>query len=222
MIAVPAKNRGFVVVHTLLLHFIFHTYLQSIMNMEHFNDNQVVTQTNTESQNFKKPKTISEMTPKIPLSRNNPELSTPFRPKVCLLFQSGRCHYGENCRYFHTLLTNDVRKSGFKGHLNENRTKSDQMDSGEYCDDKVMFYKTRLCSKWEKYGTCYYGLKCYYAHGNAELKKPAGSIASKWKVVESESNRTKTAKKKLEVEGKKECFKKWNVEKVGRIYGDWI
>ncbi|KAK0566067.1 hypothetical protein OC861_003429 [Tilletia horrida] len=35
---------------------------------------------------------------------------------------------------------------------------------------KLNLYKTELCRNWEEKGTCRYGVKCQYAHGEAELR----------------------------------------------------
>ncbi|KAE8223596.1 hypothetical protein CF319_g3396 [Tilletia indica] len=35
---------------------------------------------------------------------------------------------------------------------------------------KLNLYKTELCRNWEEKGTCRYGVKCQYAHGQAELR----------------------------------------------------
>ncbi|CAD6891423.1 unnamed protein product [Tilletia laevis] len=35
---------------------------------------------------------------------------------------------------------------------------------------KLNLYKTELCRNWEEKGTCRYGVKCQYAHGDAELR----------------------------------------------------
>lgn len=32
-------------------------------------------------------------------------------------------------------------------------------------------YKTRICEDWETFGSCVYGKKCRFAHGEEELKK---------------------------------------------------
>ncbi|KAM6497968.1 hypothetical protein JOM56_005916 [Amanita muscaria] len=36
---------------------------------------------------------------------------------------------------------------------------------------KVNLYKTELCRSWEEKGTCRYGAKCQFAHGEEELRK---------------------------------------------------
>lgn len=32
-------------------------------------------------------------------------------------------------------------------------------------------YKTKLCEDWETFGTCIYGLKCKFAHGEKEIRQ---------------------------------------------------
>jgi hypothetical protein len=38
---------------------------------------------------------------------------------------------------------------------------------------KLGLYKTELCRSWEEKGTCRYGAKCQFAHGEDELRKVA-------------------------------------------------
>ena len=35
---------------------------------------------------------------------------------------------------------------------------------------KLGLYKTELCRSWEEKGTCRYGAKCQFAHGEEELR----------------------------------------------------
>ena len=36
---------------------------------------------------------------------------------------------------------------------------------------KLGLYKTELCRSWEEKGSCRYGAKCQFAHGEEELRK---------------------------------------------------
>jgi tristetraprolin/butyrate response factor 1 len=38
---------------------------------------------------------------------------------------------------------------------------------------KLGLYKTELCRSWEEKGTCRYGPKCQFAHGEDEVRKVA-------------------------------------------------
>ena len=38
---------------------------------------------------------------------------------------------------------------------------------------KLGLYKTELCRSWEEKGSCRYGAKCQFAHGEEELRKVA-------------------------------------------------
>jgi tristetraprolin/butyrate response factor 1 len=38
---------------------------------------------------------------------------------------------------------------------------------------KLGLYKTELCRSWEEKGTCRYGPKCQFAHGEDEIRKVA-------------------------------------------------
>ncbi|KAL3631817.1 hypothetical protein CASFOL_024801 [Castilleja foliolosa] len=41
--------------------------------------------------------------PRVPLSVNRPKLSIPYKSELCTLFQRGKCFYGQNCHFAHSL-----------------------------------------------------------------------------------------------------------------------
>ncbi|KAF8898413.1 hypothetical protein BD779DRAFT_1607228 [Infundibulicybe gibba] len=45
---------------------------------------------------------------------------------------------------------------------------------------KLGLYKTELCRSWEEKGTCRYGTKCQFAHGEEELRKVARHPKTFW------------------------------------------
>ena len=57
------------------------------------------------------------------------------------------CHFGKDCHYIH----------GFKS------------EPGPEPNEKPSNYKTKLCNSWEKDGSCSYGAKCNFAHGEEDL-----------------------------------------------------
>ncbi|KAL2493442.1 Zinc finger CCCH domain-containing protein 39 [Abeliophyllum distichum] len=237
-------------------------------------------QSNAELGHFKKPR-FSESTrnPRVSLAMNRSKLDIPFKSELCLLFQRGKCYYGDNCHYAHG--TSEIRnpsfrdlENGYQRNIMNKSKRCYRFSSGKDCPygDKCQFLherageyressaisivreadqieckslnvgqdyqrgnsrKTKLCNKWEIYGSCHYGMNCLYAHGQAELQRP-GSIAeleiadgSNAKVVVMQSNdsaSSKTGNKTahmLRLRGKG-CFMKWNVETIGGIYADWI
>ncbi|KAL8196338.1 hypothetical protein R6Q57_025338 [Mikania cordata] len=40
-----------------------------------------------------------------------------------------------------------------------------------YSTTKLLNWKTRICSRWERSGYCQYGSKCFFAHGDEELQQ---------------------------------------------------
>lgn len=55
-----------------------------------------------------------------------------------------------------------------------NSTPSPQNSTGPSANNrKLGLYKTELCRSWEEKGTCRYGPKCQFAHGEDEIKKVA-------------------------------------------------
>lgn len=104
---------------------------------------------------FKKPR-FSERNsyPRIPLSVNRSKLRIPFKSELCMLFQRGRCYYGENCHYAHSV--SEIGKAGFntvatEEHLNDGSKRND-------------ICAAREC-RWFSCGTiCPYGDNCHYLH----------------------------------------------------------
>uniref|UniRef100_A0A5B7BDX1 Putative zinc finger CCCH domain-containing protein 39-like isoform X1 n=1 Tax=Davidia involucrata TaxID=16924 RepID=A0A5B7BDX1_DAVIN len=99
---------------------------------------------------------------------------------------------------------------------------------------KPVFWKTRPCNKWERTGNCPYGKTCYFAHGQAELQKLGTHTALESGNVSTSEARAAHAKDaspsrtrimtsyKQQLQGKKCLFKWKGIEKISRIYADWI
>ncbi|CAN6811415.1 unnamed protein product [Brassica oleracea] len=107
---------------------------------------------------------------------------------------------------------------------------------------KTVFWKTRLCGKFEK-GQCPFGDNCHFAHGQAELLQHsvgrvegeamnavAASVSKPMVVPANEAFAMKpTAQVTADSSGlndegrRKKCLLKWSdSKKINRIYGDWI
>ncbi|KAK6127302.1 hypothetical protein DH2020_038965 [Rehmannia glutinosa] len=131
------------------------------------------------------------------------------RMKICKKYYNGEeCPYGDKCNFLHERPSPPMKK--FKVDVVEERESSaisigvtgDARGSGSDFDQKV-FWKTKLCSKWEM-GHCPFGERCHYAHGQSA---PA-NIA----VVAP-----------LNVDGENKKISKWKVtKKINRIYADWL
>ncbi|KAI8099086.1 uncharacterized protein BX664DRAFT_320354, partial [Halteromyces radiatus] len=47
---------------------------------------------------------------------------------------------------------------------------------------QVVLYKTEICRNWAELGHCRYGIKCRYAHGDAELRQAPRHTLYKTKI----------------------------------------
>ncbi|GAB2289223.1 hypothetical protein Dimus_023528 [Dionaea muscipula] len=189
------------------------------------------------------------------------------RMKICKKYYNGEeCPYGERCNFIHRdppqkpreipgrfrdggpresaaiSIGTTIRPSVMQGtavdhHFNGNRLVDPSADLSQG-NMRPVFYKTRICTKWEM-GVCPYGEKCHYAHGQAELQghghhrvgdseplnptfvavksTPAPTIVP---IIEKIENGG--ALSNQEGQGKK-CLVKWKTtKKINRIYADWI
>ncbi|CAA2965768.1 zinc finger CCCH domain-containing protein 39-like [Olea europaea var. sylvestris] len=248
---------------------------RSVHGVNDASNQQFFNQSNAEFGHFKKPRFSEAMrNPRVYLTINRSKLDIPFKSELCILFQRGKCYYGDNCHYAHSM--SDIRNQSFNGPANgyQRNTmnkwkKCFKFSSGKGCPygDKCQFLhervgeyressaisivngadqieckslnagqeykrlnfrKMKLCNKWEKFGSCPYGVNCVYAHGQAELQRSgcitelecANASNAKAVAMQSSDSEQKTARE-LRLQGKR-CFTKWNVEKINRIYADWI
>ncbi|XP_010254350.1 PREDICTED: zinc finger CCCH domain-containing protein 39-like isoform X2 [Nelumbo nucifera] len=166
--------------------------------------------------------------------------------KLCKKFCSGEeCPYGERCNFLHEdpskfredsgrFRESSAISIGTTGSPGGNGTGVDQQEvngSGNSSFDvnrmnpKPVFWKTRICNKWETTGHCPFELQKYGGHtevesGNAGtfLPKPLPNLAQDV----SPTSTVIGATSKQQVQGKK-CLLKWKgPEKISRIYADWI
>ncbi|KAI3446513.1 hypothetical protein Pfo_003178 [Paulownia fortunei] len=163
------------------------------------------------------------------------------RMKICKKYYNGEeCPYGEKCNFLHERPSPPMKK--FKIDMSEQRESSaisigitgDGRGSISDFDQKV-FWKTKLCSKWEM-GQCPFGERCHYAHGHSELKfsgtldeaelvMNAGSVPRKSAPVSAFSTAPANLAVGAPLNGDEEDKKtsKWKVtKKINRIYADWL
>ncbi|XP_022731958.1 zinc finger CCCH domain-containing protein 39-like [Durio zibethinus] len=185
------------------------------------------------------------------------------RMKLCKKFYNGeQCPYGDRCNFLHedpSKFRDDMgrlRESSAigigttalpaghgtasdqsEGNRPVNSTGSDA-SRGNMKPVYPVYWKTKLCTKWETTGQCPFGDKCHFAHGQAELHgigglvdgdfgntgfglTRIGSISTK---IPANDPSAVTASVPLNEEAQaKKCLFKWKgPRKINRIYGDWI
>ncbi|XP_065850942.1 zinc finger CCCH domain-containing protein 39 [Euphorbia lathyris] len=101
---------------------------------------------------------------------------------------------------------------------------------------KPVYWKTKLCVKWDTTGQCPFGDKCHFAHGQAELQVHVGRAEGEagnstssvlTKPTPSAINGTQNMSANVPIligEGRsKKCLLKLKgPKKINRIYGDWL
>ncbi|CAI0389526.1 unnamed protein product [Linum tenue] len=103
---------------------------------------------------------------------------------------------------------------------------------------KPLYWKTKLCSKFEITGHCPFGEKCHFAHGLPELQAHGGrldgepviqgSILTRQSSVLGNGNPSPSivanmANSVEDSQGRKKCLLKWkDPKKLNNIYGDWL
>lgn len=189
-----------------------------------------------------------------------------LRMKLCKKFYNGEeCPYGDRCNFLHegpSKFKDDMgrfRESsaisiGTTGPIAGLGTASDNSEGnrpvnstgsdafrGNMKATYPVYWKTRLCTKWETTGHCPFGEKCHFAHGQSELQGMGvngdfgnagpgltriGSFSStKTHNLPANDPPTVTASvPSLHEEAQaKKCLFKWKgTRKINRIYGDWL
>ncbi|KAJ9163131.1 hypothetical protein P3X46_022833 [Hevea brasiliensis] len=179
--------------------------------------------------------------------------------KLCKKFYNGEeCPYGESCNFLHedpSKFRDDARRSRESsaisigttgqpvihgiGRLNTTEVNKPINNAGSdatRANMKPVYWKTKLCTKWETTGQCPFGEKCHFAHGQAELQVPggrvegeagnAGSILTKPPpIIGNHVSPIMTASVPnfIEEGQSKKCLLKWKrAKKINLIYGDWL
>lgn len=167
--------------------------------------------------------------------------------KICKKYYNGEeCPYGDKCNFLHkrgpTPSQPPAAARKFKADVPGQRESvaisigtTDRGTSGGGVDQGV-FWKTRLCSKWEM-GQCPFGEHCHYAHGQSELKVPpaidepemavpmnAGTTIPRKPVSAFPTAHPNTVVgAPLNTDADQQKASKWKLsKKVNRIYADWL
>ncbi|GFP92908.1 zinc finger CCCH domain-containing protein 39 [Phtheirospermum japonicum] len=162
------------------------------------------------------------------------------RMKICKKYYNGEeCPYGDKCNFLHERPSPkrfkvDVNNNNNNGNnIVEQRESSaisigvtgDVRGSGGSDFDQKVFWKTKMCSKWEM-GHCPFGERCHYAHGLSEqMVMNAISIPRNPSSVSTFSTPPANLGVAAPINGDEESKKasKWKVtKKINRIYADWL
>ncbi|GAB2293614.1 hypothetical protein Dimus_027827 [Dionaea muscipula] len=168
--------------------------------------------------------------------------------KLCNFISRGEeCPYGEKCIFLHGRMgkckgknigtTAHERWEKDEGSLGSGRSYAisiktcDRKDSRleeEFQSSRWLSWKTRLCNKREVNGSCPYGVRCIFAHGQAELRKNSVFAASISRADEDISMiceaRPRVGASNEQLLEKKSRFKweRTRKTKIVGIYADWI
>ncbi|WCJ29684.1 Zinc finger CCCH domain-containing protein 39 [Euphorbia peplus] len=119
--------------------------------------------------------------------------------KLCKKFYNGEeCPYGDRCNFLHedpSKFRDDVgkfRESSaisigttsqpmINGNVALNSVETSKPVNNAISDafrtnPKPVYWKTKLCVKWDTTGQCPFGYLCHFAHGQAELQVPVGRV----------------------------------------------
>ncbi|KAK6945074.1 Zinc finger, CCCH-type [Dillenia turbinata] len=123
------------------------------------------------------------------------------RMKLCKKFYSGEeCPYGERCNFLHEAPAKFREDTGRyresvaisigttgppMGHGNgydqfEVNNKFAGLDALQVNTTRPVYWKTKLCIKWETTGCCPFGEKCHFAHGQAVWNSVILQYTEKW------------------------------------------
>ncbi|CAN4086370.1 unnamed protein product [Withania somnifera] len=178
----------------------------------------------------------------------------PAKVVACRHFSTATgCPYGNECQFLHVEGKAEYRESAAitiattAGHEGRKKTHSEperpvgsrsdmmepkrpvrthsEMPEPKRSVDSRNKLKTRLCTKWERTGTCYYGSSCKFAHGNEELQSVGSSNPLQLGIsagISAPANSLAPNEIGSSAPSKKKVFDWDDVHKISRIYGDWI
>ncbi|KAL6534649.1 hypothetical protein OROGR_013324 [Orobanche gracilis] len=162
------------------------------------------------------------------------------RMKICKKYYNGEeCPYGDKCNFLHERPLPPMNKINVD-NVEQRESLAitvgitgDFRGSGNSDFDQKVFWKTKMCSKWEM-GHCPFGERCHYAHGQSDLRFP-GNLDEAEQVVLNSSNTISSIPRNPSVsanlaaaapingDGEIKKASKWKVtKKINRIYADWL
>lgn len=180
------------------------------------------------------------------------------RMKLCKKFYNGEeCPYGDRCNFLHedpAKFRDDsgrfretsaicIGTTGMPTGQGTGSSQSDVSRPNTGADSRVtskpVYWKTKLCTKWEITGQCPFGEKCHFAHGLADLQSPSGRfegdavqtalvVATKPQpqllhINDGPPLMAAKGPTSTEEAQSKKCLLRWKGhKKINQIYGDWL
>ncbi|XP_031373908.1 zinc finger CCCH domain-containing protein 39 isoform X2 [Punica granatum] len=176
--------------------------------------------------------------------------------KLCKKFYNGEeCPYGDRCNFLHEGPSKFRDDSGrFRetsaicigtsgtpmGHRNGSNQSEVWRAASSSVDPRVnmkpVYWKTKLCTKFEVTGDCPFGDKCHFAHGIAELQSFVGRVEDEQMNIApiavksqpifssdpSSIGTSVVAPAAGEGQAKKSLLKWKGNKKINQIYADWL
>ncbi|XP_009630795.1 zinc finger CCCH domain-containing protein 39 [Nicotiana tomentosiformis] len=170
------------------------------------------------------------------------------RMKICKKFYNGEeCPYGDKCNFLHERPPKfkadiprqressaiSIGTTGNRSDAELNEISKHGIVDSDAVRIKPIYWKTKMCSKWETTGQCPFRDRCHFAHGQSELQVPSGPdlLMNSLPIMPrpfsvplvelSSANAVVNASIQEEKEDKK--ILKWKLtKKIYRIYADWI
>ncbi len=97
----------------------------------------------------------------------------PPRARRCHFFLQGKCRFGGDCRFSHTLPQTEDGGSSSSGRV---RDHEEEEEGGQEEDEEAVrrteeaerarLASRPLCTRYMPYGVCFYGERCHFLHGD--------------------------------------------------------
>ncbi|XP_058732612.1 zinc finger CCCH domain-containing protein 39-like [Vicia villosa] len=173
------------------------------------------------------------------------------RMKLCKKYCNGEeCPYGDKCNFLHedpAKYRDDSWKTREFSEISIGTSNNLEGSRAGTKQERGTYWKTKTCLMWINTGSCPFGDGCHFAHGDAELQipVPGGGIEAEAEAAAAIANSTNDVIPTLPTTGssvnyapttlpanvpvatdeekkaKKELLWK-KLNKINRIYGDWI
>ncbi|GIL80432.1 hypothetical protein Vretimale_16125 [Volvox reticuliferus] len=103
------------------------------------------------------------------------ENSRFWKTRICNKWKEGHCPYGDTCKYAHG--DGDLRPPVMEGAKGAARNVKAEGAADKRTMVELM-KKTRICEEFVRTGSCKYGDKCTFAHGQTELRQAPNTMST--------------------------------------------